>query len=134
MLNLFAGMFGHVMPPNNISNTVSTQFRQVSDNTFTFIIFVIAFIGLIASYLNPSKMAAMFNFAFLLVYGWFLGVQNYFINFLNTSFNANVLLPSTYTFITSTYYAVFILFFIIISIIFNMRENPKVKSDNDENN
>ena len=101
---------------------IETFTKQFFDNTIFFLLMIIIFIELIASWINPNKLLAGLNLIGIFILGYLKLSFNTLLAPVNNSISTNTLLPNSYTLITSSYITVIIFFALVIGIIFNLRD------------
>ena len=122
-----------VLPQNNagyaVANTIYNSVFGFFDKSFVFIAFIVLFVDVAVSALNPSKSKGIANL--LMMFGVaYIGLVLYTnLATVGAVLSANTILPNSYAFLSSSYLVPLIFVFMAICVILNFRT---VKS-NDNN-
>lgn len=100
---------------------IYSSFFGIMDNSFLFIFVIGLFADTLYAYLRPSKARGVLNILVLFGVAFVTAQLNTFLNPISTALYANTLMPNTYAFFNNDYYAILMIFFIGLSIIFNFR-------------
>lgn len=110
---------------NNATNTITSYIYNTTysfiDNSFFAIVIFVIIIDLIYSWFNPEKIKALLSIIAILFLGYISLTFKLVFLPIFAQFNTNTILPLTFSFITSNYLIVIIIFALIIDAIFNMR-------------
>ena len=95
------------------------------DKSIIVALFFVLVIDIIGSWRKPNKALAIANIIGLFLLGYIGGFFQTIATSVGSAFNANIILPQSFTLITSPYILTIFYFFCIFSIILNLRSKGK---------